>query len=138
MKSNQLPARVRRLDSLRRCVVPASIAVALLATTAVLFGADKSDGGASPYVTTCGEWLCLSLNVEEAQATIHKSPVGVYYAYDPSKPDTIAIQVRYPPGLVAPEAVRNRAELARKRAIAAAALRGWDLWLQLDVQASEE
>jgi len=115
-----------------------AVAAALAAAAAVFLGASEANRGASSYTPTQGEWLCMSLNIDELFSETYRSPVVVRYLYDLARPDTIEIRVSYPPQLVTPEAVRMRVAQARLRTMEAAESRGWDVWLKLEVNVSEE
>ena len=96
--------------------------------------AEEPSGGLAPYTPTRGEWLCLSLNVEQALADseqIATSPVQVRFAYDRAQPDTIQIRLIVGPGATLPE-LQRRAAGAEQLARQVAQLRGWDSWMNLE------
>lgn len=112
------------------------VAASLLIATFVAAshaGAGVVQGGASPYVPTKGEWLCLLLNSRHALMNSERVPgaITVHYLYDSSNPDTLRIKVLYGGG-TSDEQVRSYEAQAEQDVREAAAVRGWQDWLKIE------
>jgi len=109
------------------------VALFVATLTASQNGAGIDRGGASPYVPTKGEWLCLLLNSRQALVNSGRAWSGVtaHYLYDQSKPDTIRIQVRFTEGIGEEQANRCLVR-AEQHAIEAAKVHGWQDWLKIE------
>lgn len=124
-----------------RCMLwKGSAVVALVAAMVVAaMGAENAERGDSPYAPTKGEWLCMSLNVQQALTGENgdTGDISVSYAYSPAKPDTITVVVRYPANLVTMEAIRAQTASAEQQVKAAAKLKGWDSWVKIETSVTE-
>ena len=71
MNNPAIHAKAKRRRIYRRVVWGGATAIVLTAVVAVLLAADGADRGDDPYTPTKGEWLCLTLNVEETIAAAY-------------------------------------------------------------------
>jgi len=121
----------RKVVWILSCAAASLLTATLLAASQT--GTDKDRGGASPYIPTKGEWLCLLLNSRQALVNSQRitGGVAVHYLHDLSKPDTIRIEVLYGGGTTA-EQVHRYAARAEHHAIEAAREPGWLNWLKIE------
>ncbi|MEE8453066.1 MAG: hypothetical protein V3R99_14165 [Thermoguttaceae bacterium] len=119
--------------------VVAAVALLMILSPAAN-GADDPGRGGDPYIPSQAEWLCLTLNVDDAVNAIYRSAgdIAIRYVWDESRPDTVEIFLSYPSKLVGPRAVEVRAEQAKSRLLEAAGRRGWRSWLKMEVRVIED
>ena len=113
----------------------ASTAVALAAAVVVaVMGADQSERGSSPYTPTKGEWLCMSLNVQQALIGGYgdTGDILVTFAYSPAKPDTITVVVQFSREAGHRGSDPRQTAYAERQVMAAVELKGWDSWVKIE------